>query len=106
MLRIPAAAVAQGQAAARNNPSAAGTDRGVPGGQSTSQRNTGTATHQPGGPTQPASGVNNQDERYIYHRVQRGETLGMIASEYGISVRDLKRANKGLLFPHEGRLLF
>jgi ABC-type branched-subunit amino acid transport system substrate-binding protein len=35
----------------------------------------------------------------------RGETLGTIAGDYGISVRDLKRANKGLLFPHEGDVL-
>lgn len=48
--------------------------------------------------TTPAS----QDERYIYHRVRRGETLASIASEYGISVRDLKKANRRLLFPHEG----
>jgi LysM repeat protein len=46
-----------------------------------------------------------QDERYIYHRVRRGETLSSVAMEYGISVRDLKRANRGLLFPHEGDYL-
>jgi LysM repeat protein len=46
-----------------------------------------------------------QDERYIYHRVVRGETLASVAGEYGISVRDLKKANKGLLFPHEGDYL-
>jgi LysM repeat protein len=50
---------------------------------------------------QPAS----QDERYIYHRVVRGETLASIAGEYGICVHDLKKANKGLLFPHEGDYL-
>lgn len=50
---------------------------------------------------QPAS----QDERYIYHRVVRGETLASIAGEYGLCVRDLKKANKGLLFPHEGDYL-
>ncbi|MRR20023.1 LysM peptidoglycan-binding domain-containing protein [bacterium] len=43
-----------------------------------------------------------QDERYLYHKVIKGETLATIAGLYGISVRDLKRANKGLLFPHEG----
>jgi len=52
-------------------------------------------------PVNPVS----QDERYIYHRVRKGETLSTIAGEYGISVRDLKRANKGLLFPHEGDTL-
>jgi LysM repeat protein/ABC-type branched-subunit amino acid transport system substrate-binding protein len=46
-----------------------------------------------------------QDERYIYHRVKRGETLGSIAAEYGITVKDLKKANKRLLFPHEGDYL-
>ncbi len=47
----------------------------------------------------------NQDERYLYHKVKRGETLSSIAGEYGISVRDLKKANKRLLFPHEGDYL-
>jgi LysM repeat protein/ABC-type branched-subunit amino acid transport system substrate-binding protein len=46
-----------------------------------------------------------QDERYIYHRVRRGETLSSIANQYGMSVRDLKKQNKGLLFPHEGDYL-
>ena len=55
--------------------------------------------------TSPAAAPVNQDERYIYHRVKRGETLSSIAGEYGISVRDLKKANKGLLFPHEGDYL-
>ncbi len=53
----------------------------------------------------PAAAPANQDERYIYHRVIRGETLSSVAREYGISVRDLKKANKGLLFPHEGDYL-
>jgi LysM repeat protein len=47
----------------------------------------------------------NQDERYLYHKVKRGETLSSVAAAYGISVRDLKRANKRLLFPHEGDYL-
>ena len=47
----------------------------------------------------------NQDQRYLYHRVKRGETLSSIAGEYGISVRDLKKANRRLLFPHEGDYL-
>lgn len=46
-----------------------------------------------------------QDERYLYHKVRRGETLYSIAGQYGVSVRDLKRANKGLLFPREGDFL-
>ena len=70
----------------------------------TQSANKGTATAAGTGapvPVNPAS----QDERYIYHRVRKGETLSTIANEYGISVRDLKRANKGLLFPHEGDTL-
>jgi LysM repeat protein len=46
-----------------------------------------------------------QDERFIYHRVDRGETLSSVSREYGISVRELKKANKGLLFPREGDYL-
>jgi LysM repeat protein len=46
-----------------------------------------------------------QDERYLYHIVKKGESLASIAAEYGISVRDLRKANKGLLFPHEGDTL-
>jgi LysM repeat protein len=52
-----------------------------------------------------AATPSKQDGRYLYHSVRRGETLSSIAGEYGISVRDLKRANKGLLFPHEGDYL-
>ena len=98
MLRIPAAAVAQGQAAVKNASSA----QTQTGGQSTAGKPTVTS---PARQTQPAPAVNNQDERYIYHRVRRGETPGMIANEYGITVRELKRANKGMLFPHEGDYL-
>lgn len=45
------------------------------------------------------------DEKYIYHRVRRGETLASVARQYGITVRDLKRANRGLLFPQIGDYL-
>lgn len=107
VIRIPAAAVAQGQAAARNGaPASRQQAGGEPGGQSGGQQRTaGTDAASAGRVTQPANSLPNQDERYIYHRVKRGETLGTIASEYGISVRDLKRANRGLLFPHEGDTL-
>ena len=45
------------------------------------------------------------DEKYIYHRVRRGETLASVARQYGITVRDLKKANRGLLFPQIGDYL-
>lgn len=72
-----------------------------PGTQSANKGTNATAGTGAPMPVNPAS----QDERYIYHRVRKGETLSTIANEYGISVRDLKRANKGLLFPHEGDTL-
>jgi len=40
-----------------------------------------------------------QDKNYNYHKVVKGETLYSIAEEYGITVRELRRENKGLLFP-------
>ena len=46
-----------------------------------------------------------QDEKYIYHRVIRGETLYSLSRQYGISIRALKKANKGLLYPREGEYL-
>jgi LysM repeat protein/ABC-type branched-subunit amino acid transport system substrate-binding protein len=106
VIRIPAAAVAQGQEAARSAQSKAQQQGGQPGGQVNGQSQAAaTAAAAAGRAAQPATSPANQDERYIYHRVRRGETLGTIAGEYGISVRDLKRANRGLLFPHEGDYL-
>ncbi len=63
---------------------------------------TGTSS---GSGTPPRTETAAQDERYLNHKVKRGETLYSIAGQYGVSVRDLKRANKGLLFPREGDFL-
>jgi LysM repeat protein len=41
----------------------------------------------------------SQEITYSYHKVVRGESLSDIASKYGISVRELRRANRGLIFP-------
>jgi LysM repeat protein len=41
----------------------------------------------------------SQEITYSYHKVARGESLSDIASKYGISVRELRRANRGLIFP-------
>jgi len=43
-----------------------------------------------------------EDGKFIYHKVLKGETLSSLSREYNVSLRDLKRANKGLLFPKEG----
>jgi LysM repeat protein len=42
-----------------------------------------------------------QDNEY-YHKVTSGETLSSIARQYGISLRDLKRANRDVRFPRVG----
>lgn len=112
VIRIPAAAVAQGQAAQAGRAGQQG-QQGQPGqqvqpGQQGQPGQGGTVRSQTsvaGSPQRSPQSPSTQDERYIYHRVRRDETLGTIAGEYGISVRDLKRANRGLLFPHEGDYL-
>ncbi len=38
----------------------------------------------------------------IEHRVVKGENLYSIASQYGITVKELRRENRGLLFPRVG----
>jgi LysM repeat protein len=104
MLRIPAAAVAQGQAAqnASRSVTLPPPAPAAPNGQA------GRGSYPASGPAATAggaSGTQQQDDRYIYHRVERGETLGTISGRYGITVRELKRANRGLLFPQEGDYL-
>ena len=64
-----------------------------------------TATRQTGTTTSQTVPEMRQDDRFIYHRVAKGETLSSISRQYGISVRDLKKANRGLLYPHEGDYL-
>jgi LysM repeat protein len=40
-----------------------------------------------------------------YHKVQKGESLSDIAKKYNVSVREIKEANDGLLFPMPGMKL-
>lgn len=49
--------------------------------------------------------VQQQDDRFIRHLVGRGETLSSLSRQYGVSVRELKKANKGLFYPREGEYL-
>lgn len=43
-----------------------------------------------------------QASKYIYHKVQMGETLASIAKQYGLSVRQLRKENRDLRFPQVG----
>jgi LysM repeat protein len=43
-----------------------------------------------------------QNSKYIYHQVIRGESLSSIAGIYGLSVRELRRENRDLRFPQVG----
>ena len=44
----------------------------------------------------------DQDDNYVMHKVLKGETLSSIARQYGISLRQLKRANRDVKFPQVG----
>lgn len=39
------------------------------------------------------------------HKVKKGESISSIARKYGVSERDIRKANKGLLFPMPGMYL-
>jgi|WetSurMetagenome_2_1015567.scaffolds.fasta_scaffold01982_4 LysM repeat protein len=44
----------------------------------------------------------DQEKRYIFHKVLMGETLSSIAEKYGLTVRELRRENRDLRFPQVG----
>jgi LysM repeat protein len=44
----------------------------------------------------------DQENKYIFHKVLMGETLSSIARQYGLSVRQLRRENRDLRFPQVG----
>ena len=52
--------------------------------------------------TTTATGLERQENGYINHRVQRGESIATIAEKYGTSVREIRRINRGLIFPRVG----
>ncbi len=41
----------------------------------------------------------------ILHRVQEGENYSTLSREYNVSIRDIRRVNKGLLFPKEEEMI-
>lgn len=45
------------------------------------------------------------DKKFVYHKVQKGETLSSIAQIYGIPVKDLRKENRDLRFPQPGDYL-
>ncbi|MBP8959982.1 MAG: LysM peptidoglycan-binding domain-containing protein [Bacteroidales bacterium] len=44
-------------------------------------------------------------KEYIDHKVVKGESLSSIAEKYGISVMDIRRENKGLIFPRVDNII-
>lgn len=44
----------------------------------------------------------DQEKKYIFHKVLMGETLSSIAKQYGLTVRQLRRENRDLRFPQVG----
>ncbi len=52
----------------------------------------------------PAPELQNkpQEKGYYLHKVQSGESLASIAEQYGLSLRELRRANRDLRFPQVG----
>lgn len=43
-----------------------------------------------------------QEKKYIYHKVEEGETLASIAQKYGTTTRVLRKENRNLRFPKVG----
>jgi LysM repeat protein len=41
----------------------------------------------------------NQNESFFFYKVEKGESMSSIARKYGITVRELRKENNGLIFP-------
>ena len=52
--------------------------------------------------TQEQSHQPPQETGYFYHKVQSGESLSSIAERYGLTLRELRKANRDLRFPQVG----
>ncbi len=46
-----------------------------------------------------------QDQKYIFHKVVRGESISSIADKYGLTVRELRSENRDIRFPQVGDYL-
>ena len=44
----------------------------------------------------------DQEKKYIFHKVLKGESLSSIAEKYGLTVRELRKENRDLRFPQVG----
>jgi LysM repeat protein len=44
----------------------------------------------------------DQEKKYIYHKVTEGESLSSIARQYGLTLRALRRENRDMRFPQVG----
>jgi len=53
-------------------------------------------------PPKPEVKEQPQEKGYIYHQVKAGESMSSIAEKYGLSTRELRRANRDLRFPQVG----
>ena len=56
-------------------------------------------------PAIPEQPVIQKETKPYYHRVVRGESMASIAQHYGISTRELRRANRDVRFPQVGDYL-
>ncbi|HNX67330.1 MAG TPA: LysM peptidoglycan-binding domain-containing protein, partial [Bacteroidales bacterium] len=45
------------------------------------------------------------DGKYYYHKIIKGETLQSLSRDYNVTVKEIKKANKGFLFPKEGEYI-
>lgn len=43
-----------------------------------------------------------QEPNYLFHKVEKGESLSSIASQYGLTVRELRKENRNIRFPQVG----
>lgn len=50
----------------------------------------------------PKQKMVQQDSRYIYHKVEKGESLTSIAEKYSVPLRVLRRENRNMRFPKVG----